>query len=190
MFKFWKNKAKESTRWDSGYFYDKPNEGGWKDLDKDKLNQILDESRLYLQHIFDSYVNLTQKVSFFLAVIGGTIGFIFTEILLNQEYFKKNLKIEIALVGYFIILNTTFLFLSKYVLPLKELDSVGMPPNGILKKKKMKEDFEHITVNQIEVYQGSIEHNYDIVTRIGQEIKVSFWVVVLYPFFAGGLLLL
>jgi len=96
MFKFWKNKAKESTRWDSGYFYDKPNEGGWKDLDKDKLNQILDESRLYLQHIFDSYVNLTQKVSFFLAVIVA-LSVLFHRNLLNQEYFKKNLKIEIAL---------------------------------------------------------------------------------------------
>jgi hypothetical protein len=181
MFGFWEEEHQiESTRWNSGYFDKGKDKTNWTNLDKDVLNHILDEARLHSQYMFDSHLCLVQKVSFFIAIVIGLIGFIFTEFLSKWDYFTAHFGLGIFLGGLFVLLIMITLYLAEYLLPLKTYDPIGLPPDQLFLEEKMGFKYEEIIVNQIEVYQGSIYYNNGLDVQLAKKFKVCFWSIVIY----------
>ncbi len=178
----WRFKKKVKTRisnWDSNYFKAKPEE--WKDLKEEKLDYIIEESRLFLQAVWESKDRLAQKASFLLAIITGLIGFIFTQTILEYDSFiTKSLWAKILIAIYFVILFLSFFRLIKYQLPSEDF-SVGTQPKKLLSKEIIKYELEDIAVKQLHNYQEKIDCQMQSNKEMGRIINHCFRWVILYP---------
>jgi len=191
MFGLEKKRSKiETPSWPSGYFViDKNTEADWKNITEEKLNYIMEESRLYLQHIFDSTVNLTQKAAFLLTLISGTISFMFIEFAMKYREYTIDDWYIWPLAGYFLILFMAFMRLLKYVLPSLKYDAVGTPPEILLRKKGMMDfDYKKIIVSQLEFYQGRIDQNMKQNTQMAYHIKECSIGIIAYPVLISAVL--
>jgi hypothetical protein len=171
----------EITPFDSGYFYT-GTEKKWGNLTNEKLSYVLEESRLYLQHIWDGTTFLIQKALFLLTLITAGIGFLFTEFMMRYEWFESHLWITFILVGYFIVLLYIFLKLIKYFLPSLDYEAIGNYPKILLKNEGMMEyDYKKIIVSQLELYQDKINRNFKQNKQFAFAIKYTLWWLVAYP---------
>lgn len=171
----------EIPSWKSGYFDCEKGEGGWNKLTEDKLDYIIEESRLFLQAVWESKDRLVQKTSFLIAIICGLIGFIFTQTILQYDSFaQKSLLVKTLLALYFILLMIAFRVLIKYQLP--SLDNpTGTSPKNLLCKEVIEFDFKDIAVKQLQLYQNSISSQILRNDQIAKEIHLCFKLVIWYP---------
>lgn len=185
MFNFGKQKKMADTpAWDSKYFSEYK-KSDWDNLKPEKITYMIEESRLYLQNIFESTNCLAQKASFILTLIGGLIGYIFVEFLMNYKQYKVDDWYIWPIAGYFVVLVCSFFGLRKYLLPSIDYDAVGIPPENLLLKTGMMDlDFPNIAITQLELYQGRINNNRTQNTKMAQAIKRCLVWIILYPILA------
>jgi len=102
-----KQEKNEYEDWVRDYY--KIPKGKWAKLDETKLLYVTEESRLFLQALWDAYGRLTQKASIFLGIVTGLIGFIFVEVMLENDYLLYLRWYDVLFLGiYFIFLIITF----------------------------------------------------------------------------------
>lgn len=169
----------EYEDWIRNYY--KSPKGKWAKLDETKLLYAVEESRLFLQALWDAYGRLTQKVSIFLGIVTGLIGFIFIEVMLKNNHLLYLRWYDILFLGlYFIFLIITFFRLLKYQLPIKS-NAVGTQPKGLFKKDVINLDLEEIIVKQLRFDQRNIEYNLQQNTELVKVLKSSYQLVALFP---------
>lgn len=178
---FWRKKEIKDKSFDSGYFYEGL-EKEWNDLTDEKLTYAIEESRLYLQNIFDSTACLSQKAMFLLTIVVGLIGYIFVEFVLKYKQLDINTFLLYPVAGYVGILILSFILLNRFILPTINIYSVGNAPKNLLKKDKMMNFcFKEIIVSQLENYQDRINHNTKQNIKKARYIKLCIWLLVGYP---------
>jgi hypothetical protein len=180
-------KINEIKPFDSGCFNHKKGEGIWKDLkdndnNSNKLNYVLEESRIYYENVIDNRNRLIQKELFLLALIVGLIGFIYNSFITQVSYFIENFELLLMLGMYFTILLWSFFGLAKHQLPSLDYPP-GNPPKNILNlndeeiKDLMKCDYERIVVRYLEDCQDCINQNEKRNQQIANDIKLYFWLL-------------
>lgn len=163
----------------SGYF-DTP-KGEWGKLDDIKLNYVIEESRIFLQTLWDAYGRLTQKAVFILGYVVALLGYISTKLVFNKVLISSMLWYEkLSVFIYIGMLIYIFFNLIKYQLPVHN-PAAGTQPKDIFKKNIMNCNFEEIAVEQIEHYQERICQNQKLSRELSGKIKCYFWVMLIYP---------
>ncbi len=174
-----KQEKNEYEDWIRDYY--KSPKGKWAKLDETKLLYVTEESRLFLQALWDAYGRLTQKASIILGIVTGLIGFIFFEVMLENDYLLYLRWYDVLFLGiYFIFLIITFFRLLKYQLPIKS-NTVGTQPKGLFKKDVMNLELEVILVKQLRLDQKNMEYNLKQNTELVKVLKSSYNLVVLFP---------
>ncbi len=165
--------------WTTDYF--ETEKGKWAKLDNDKLNHAIEESRIFLQTLWDGYGRLTQKALFLLGYIVALLGYISTKMLFNLEVMNSMLWYEkLSLLVYLALLIYIFFSLIRYQLPIYNA-SAGTQPKDIFKKDVMNCDYEEIIVKQLELCQKSIYYSQRLSLHLSNKIRCYFWVMLIYP---------
>lgn len=165
--------------WESGYF--STPKGEWAKLTDAKLMYVVEESRLFLQALWDSYGRLTQKASFLLGVIIGIVTLIFTEMISRQDYWNDlQWWNKVLLALYLLFLIALGFRLLKYQLPILS-HAAGTQPLDLLKKESMNCDFEEMAIRRLELYQDSIDHNRRQNIELSRTLKYSYLFMLGYP---------
>jgi hypothetical protein len=182
MFGLGKSSGKaEPILYDSGYF-----SASKEDCDKltnDKLAYVADESRQFLQAIWDSNGRLTQKVSFLLGVIIAIFGLVFTEVVLKPALWNGMQRFDRVLLSlYMFVLAVIGAYLLKYQLPLLSHASGTQPSDLLTRKSKiMDHDYREIVLSRLEAYQDSVEYNRQQNTELAKLIGCCYKWMLGYP---------
>jgi hypothetical protein len=179
-FKKKNDEIKKADSWNSHYFEKDEKGEEWKNLSQDKLEYAMEEARLIISKLSDNTSRLTSKGFTLLAIIGGLIGFIFTNYIVYWSYFINNLWLTFPLTIYFGCLICAFYILRICIRPIYRTP-IGTSPNFLLKNEVMKYDFLKIIITQLENYQGRIDKNTKQNDWMSSRIELSLNLATVYP---------
>jgi len=155
--------------------------GKWAKLNDEKLKYLIEESRIFLQTLWDAYGRLTQKALFLLGYIIALLGYISNKVIFKQEIISSmSWQAILFIFIYIALLIYIFFHLIKYLLPICNV-SAGGQPKDLFKKDFMNCDFEEMAVNQLHHYQRRIWYSERLNVILSNRIKYYFGIILIYP---------
>ena len=164
----------------------------WDIVDEDKVDFIMDESKLYLKQLFEAFEKLDQKAFVFLGVlftvISGLTGFFVSKYSLASS--NPNWKLLLPVMVMVLICFAACFFLIRCILP-KSVYSMGNETKNLLSNDVCQAEVRLIKIGEVLDYQSRIDECKRHITMKTKNMKFGLVIAFSAPVLGGlaGLLL-